>query len=208
MKLGGKISLLAIFAACAALGAVAAVLPGFFAHRHAAHQLPEAENAAPSGLSLYQLESKWTDDAGNPVSLRDFAGQPAVAAMVYTSCEYACPLIVGDMMKIYNGLPENERGGVRFLLVSFDPARDTPETMGRYKKKNLPANGWTVISSDEDGALEFAAALGVRYKPVSGGDFAHSNIVVILDGEGREIFRQSGLGNSPGKAIAALRADA
>ena len=49
--------------------------------------------------------------------------------MFFTHCEYACPIIVNDMRKLQAALPEDVRGKVDFLLVSFDAKRDTPETL-------------------------------------------------------------------------------
>ena len=78
--------------------------------------------------------------------------------------------------------------------------------MKEYREKKLPAQRWTVISAPDDDALDMAVALGVRYKPLPDGEFSHSNLVFVLDDEGRPILRQEGLGNSPDEAVAALRA--
>ena len=43
-------------------------------------------------------------------------GRPAVAAMVYTSCERACPVIVSDMLKIRGALGE-AGAGARFVFL-------------------------------------------------------------------------------------------
>ena len=198
MRASGKIAIVA------AIVAAAGAFLLFSGHRHGAHQSLDSVSGALAGDSLYQLESRWVDDSGEIRALRDFSGKPAVMAMIYTSCEYACPLIIADMMKIYEGLPANARGGVQFLLVSFDPARDTPDAMGAYKKKQLPAADWNLIAANEDDTLEFAVATGVRYKPV-GEEFSHSNTVIVLDAGGREVFRQNGLGNPPDRALAVLQ---
>ena len=176
-------------------------------HEHQ-HTLPPAAGAI-SGNSLYQLESTWRDQNGAAQPLRALAGRPVVAAMIYTSCEYACPLIVRDMLSIQNALSPTERAAARFVLFSFDPQRDTPSAMRDYAAhKQLPSPHWTLLAADDDATLELAVALGVRYQPVAGGDFAHSNMVFVLNCGGEVTHRQEGLGLPPDQAAAAVRAAA
>ena len=110
----------------------------------------------------------------------------------------ACPLIVRDMLAIYRALDDAERAAANFVLFSFDPQRDTPSTMRRYAtEKNLPAPDWTLLAANDDATLELAVALGVRYKPLAGGDFAHSNIVFVLDCGGTPMHRQEASAPAP-----------
>jgi len=195
-------------------------------HQHQHQTLPPAAGAL-SGNSLYQLESAWLNQDGTVQPLRALAGKPVVAAMIYTSCEFACPLIVRDMLAIQtalggdgdvgdagiggdgdvsDGAAGDDRPTAQFVLFSFDPARDTPRAMRDYAaKKSLPAPQWQLLAADDDATLELAVALGVRFQPIAGGDFAHSNIVFVLDCGGEIIHRQEGLNIPPAKAVAAIR---
>ena len=176
---------------------------------HSGHSGHSAHPSLPAGEfvedSIFHLESEWVDAEGETRPLaRALAGKPAVAAMVYTSCEHACPVIVSDMLKIRAALGEAE-SGARFVLFSFDPERDTPEQMRDYRgRQNL--SRWTILSPADSGAeRELAAALGVRFKPIAGGDFAHSNIIFILDPDGVPRHRQVGLMQAPDDSAAVLR---
>ena len=62
----------------------------------------------------------------------DFRGQYVVMGFVYTNCPDICPLITQNLIKIQKdlGYPSN----VQFLGVSFDPLRDTPDVLHRYKE--------------------------------------------------------------------------
>ena len=170
---------------------------------HAAHgELPPGEFAADS---IFHLESEWVNPDGEkrPLS-RALSGGPMAAAMIYTSCEHACPVIVSDMLKIRRALGADE-SGARFVLFSFDPERDTPARMRDYRGEQ-GLGRWTILSPAEPGGeRELAAALGVRFKPIAGGDFAHSNIIFILDGEGVPRHRQAGLLQPPDESAAVLR---
>lgn len=71
-------------------------------------------------------------DSVRVVFPEDFRGQYVVMGFVYTNCPDICPLITQNLIKIQKdlGYPSN----VQFLGVSFDPVRDTPEILHRYKE--------------------------------------------------------------------------
>ncbi|MEZ4321852.1 MAG: SCO family protein [Myxococcota bacterium] len=156
------------------------------------------------GQSLFQLESTWTDQKGETVSLEELGGTPVVLAMVYTHCEHACPRIVGDMRRIQADLGERAEE-TRFVLVSIDPARDTVERMAKFADETgIDEDGWRVLRGEEADVRELAAVLGVQYKRVSESDFAHSNLIHVLDRTGVIAHRQEGLGTAPTATVAAL----
>ncbi len=144
--------------------------------------------------SLFQVESKWTTDAGEQIKLGALKGKPHVVAMFFTSCQYACPLIVNDMKRIEAALPKNLRTNVGFTLVSFDTERDTEKVLTDYRHtRNLPAERWTLLRGGSDDVLELAALLGVRYKQDATGQFSHSNIITVLNANGEIVHQQIGL---------------
>ncbi len=150
--------------------------------------------AAFSANSIYQLDSHWTDDAGRPVQLAELRGHPVVLAMFFTSCAYACPVIVHDMQAIRGALPAGARGMTRFVLVSFDTERDTPAVLKAYRTRmQLGQDGWTLLHGDPAGVQNLAMVLGVKYKRDAQGQFAHSNLITVLNPEGEIAFQRSGL---------------
>jgi protein SCO1/2 len=142
-----------------------------------------------SDKSLYQLDSSWTNDKSAALQLVSLRGRPQIVTMFFAKCEYACPILVHDMKRIEAALPENVRTNVGFVLVSFDSERDTPAALASYRKiHDLPPN-WTLLRGAPDDVLELAALLGVKYKKDARGQFAHSNVITILDTNG-DIVRQ------------------
>ncbi len=182
-----------------------------FAHGHPASgsaELPPDERpAARAGQSIYQLDSLWRDDRALPQSIGSLAGHPVVLAMVYTSCENSCPVLVEDMKRIEQALPPAERAQVTFALFSFDPARDTPAALAAYRvKRGLDRARWRLFTSDPDAVLELAAVLGVKFRPDGSGDFSHSNLITVLDAQGVLRHRQVGVNQPPAETVAALHA--
>lgn len=147
-----------------------------------------------SERSLYQLESKWTSDMAREVRLGVLHGKPQLVAMVFTSCEYACPIIVNDLKRIEAALPEDVRSKVGVLLISFDHERDTPKKLGEFRQRmELPTDRWTLLRGEADDVREIAALLGVNYRKEARGQYAHSNVISLLNTNGEVEFQQSGL---------------
>src|SRR5437773_8824323 len=55
--------------------------------------------------SIYQLESTWMTVTAQPVRLGNLQGKVQVLAMVYTTCEAACPILVSLMQRLAAALP-------------------------------------------------------------------------------------------------------
>lgn len=151
-----------------------------------------------NGDSIYQLNSRWTDQDGKSTSLARFQGKPLILAMIYTSCKDACPMIVLDMQAIEKTLPEQVREQARFVLISFDPERDSPAQLKRFETAHgLDAKYWKLLTGSGDSVRMLAAVLGLRYTRVPNGEFAHSSVITVLDREGNIKFQQTGLRKDP-----------
>jgi len=155
--------------------------------------------------SLFQTESKWTTDTGKQITLAELKGRPQVIVMFFTSCQYACPIIVNDMKRVEAALGPKMRPHVGFTLVTFDTRRDTPQVLSDYRAtQNLSAKTWTLLRGKSDDVLELAALLGVKYKEDASGQFAHSNIITVLNAQGEIVHQQVGLGQDTADTLREL----
>jgi protein SCO1/2 len=161
-------------------------------YTHAAHE--ELPSGAFSDMSLYQLASTWTTSTGQQISLGALHGQVQVLAMIYTTCDSACPLIVSVMQQIAASLSAELRPQVGFVLVTFDPERDTPEVLRAYSDKmHLDLQHWSLLHGHPDDVLALAVLLGVKYRQEHTGGFVHSNLITILNKQGEIVHRHEGL---------------
>lgn len=155
-----------------------------------------------SDMSIYNLPSKWTNQDGKSIRMEDLKGKVLVMVMIYTSCKSACPRLVADMRNIESRLPENLKKNVTLVLVSIDPATDTPERLKSFSIENkMVGDQWVFLRSTEDNTREFSAVLAVNYKKISPMDFSHSNIISVFNAEGELTFQQEGLGVSSDEII-------
>lgn len=171
---------------------------------HAHHHSMEAAEA--TAHSLFNVSSNWQNQNGDTLPLNQLEGKLQVVAMVYTTCQYACPRIVAQLKAIETALSDQPTDQFGICLVTIDPERDTVEAFNRFaKEQSLDANRWTFLRGSQGDILELANLLGVKYKRLPDGEFSHSNIVTLLNGEGEIVHQLNGVGADPAPLVAAAR---
>ncbi|GAA5521374.1 SCO family protein [Aliifodinibius salicampi] len=155
--------------------------------------------------SLYHLDAQWTNHRDETVKLSDFRGSPVIVVMFYGNCMEVCPILIQDAWRLYSSVDESVRGDVNVLAVSFDTENDTPEVLNNYAKyEQLDIPGWHFMISKNATVRSLAMMLGVQYSKKSDGHFAHSNLVTVLDKEGKIAIRMEGLNQPMGEAAAVI----
>ncbi|WP_255510441.1 SCO family protein [Flavobacterium sp. GSA192] len=162
-----------------------------------------------SDLSIYNLPSKWTNQNGQHIEMKDMKGKVLVMVMIYTSCKAACPRLVADMRNIEQRLPEKIKDKVKMVMVSIDPETDTSKRLKAFAVENkMDSNQWVFLRSTEENTREFAAVLAVNYKKISPIDFSHSNIISVFNADGELTYQQEGLGVNSDATIAKIKEEA
>ncbi|MBW4359879.1 SCO family protein [Flavobacterium taihuense] len=162
-----------------------------------------------SDLSIYNLPSKWTNQNGQNVEIKDLRGKVLVMVMIYTSCKSACPRLVADMRNIESRLPDNIKEHVKLVLVSIDPEVDTPKRLKEFAIANkMDGDQWEFLRSTEENTREFAAVLAVNYKKIAPLEFSHSNIISVFNAEGELAYQQEGLGVNSDETIKKITEEA
>lgn len=144
-----------------------------------------AAGLASETASVYALPFSFTNTKGESVKLADFRGKPVVMTMTYTACEYACPRILQRLKNLRKAY--NEKGmKAEFIVVSFDPSRDTPTRMKDVQAKSPGTEGWVFLTGKESTTRQLSMVLGIRYeKNPENGSISHDNKILILDEQGR-----------------------
>ncbi len=90
----------------------------------------------------YQYKGSWinpasaaadfvlTDQNGKPFQLSQVRNQVVVLFFGYTHCGDVCPLTLAQFRQVKSRLKED--AGTRFIFVSVDPERDTPDALKQY----------------------------------------------------------------------------
>ena len=78
-----------------------------------------------------------TDAQGEDFTLRDQEGSLVLVFFGYTTCPDVCPATLSEMRAIRRRLQADPRlsaqaESIRYVFITVDPQRDTPERMGKY----------------------------------------------------------------------------
>lgn len=164
---------------------------------HADHSAHQQVPAQPPTLntSLFQLTSRFTDASGNPFPLSRLSGEPSLIVMFYASCTTICPILTENARAVVQALSPEDRAHLRVVFVTFDPERDTPERMIAHARSHgLDPDHTVLLRGASDGDIrELSAVLGVQYRRLPDGSFAHSAVMTLLDRDGRIVDRVEGL---------------
>lgn len=157
------------------------------------------ERGAPAaplpGDSVYQLALPLVDQSGRRTDWRTRRGRPQIVSMFYTSCQYICPLIIDSALAVEKGLTPAQKSELGVLVISMDPARDTPDALATVaERRGLPLDRWTLAAPQPDDVRTVAGVLGIRYRALEDGEFNHTSALVLLDRDGRIITRTEKMG--------------
>lgn len=159
-----------------------------------------------STISLHDLQSVWTTQDGQKVTLADFHKKATLVAMIFTNCQSACPRITADIQRIENEIPAEKRKDVSFVLISMDPERDNPEQLKKFAAEHkLDLNNWTLLTGAQNDVEDIAGVLNVRINKQADGSFDHSNIIHILNSSGNIVHQQIGLAIDPKESSEKLK---
>lgn len=182
-----------------AVAVIVAIILAVIALLYAGRTMAAKANARPLPAdSVYHLPLVLTDQNGRAADWRVRRGKPQLVSMFYTSCKYICPLIVDSGKAIEHQLTPAEQPRIGILLISMDPARDTPAAlMSIVDKRKLDISRWTLASPPKQEVRAVAGVLGIRYRELADGEFNHTSALVLLDAEGRILARTERVGARP-----------
>ncbi|QDV87883.1 SCO family protein [Planctomycetes bacterium TBK1r] len=126
-------------------------------------------------LSRFEL----TERSGELVKSEDLLGQPYVVSFFFTTCPSVCP----QQNQKLKELQERFRGeGVKFLAISVDPERDTPEVLRQYAARfGADKDQWLFLTGD----LTYIRRIGAEIfqQPIDKG--FHTEKFVLVDPKGK-----------------------
>ena len=147
--------------------------------------------------SVYQLPLRLTDQHGKAFDWASARGKPQLVSMFYSSCRYICPLIIEGGKAVEKTLTPEQRERLGVMLVSMDPARDTPKVLAALAKERKVDPSWVLASPKPGDVRSVAGVLDVRYRQLSDGEFNHTSALILLDADGRIVARTEQIGSKP-----------
>jgi protein SCO1/2 len=165
-------------------GLVAVALFAVGALTAAQYLAPRPQSALSAGQPLggpFQL----VDQNGQPVTEAIFRGKPSAVLFGFTHCPDVCPTALFEMGEWAKALgPDADK--MRFVFVTVDPERDTPEAMREYL--SAFSGKITGVTGEPDKVAAMLKDHHVFFSkvPTEGGTYTmdHTASVFLLDGDG------------------------
>lgn len=164
---------------------------------------PAEATGLPSD-SLYHWDEKLEDQHGARVQLSVVQGKPVLVTMFYSTCPYACPLLITTIKKLEKQLPDDVRDRLEVVLISMDPKRDTPEQNRKLMETfRVDAKRWHLLRPKSHGDVqEVAALLGMTFRRNADGSYNHSAEITLLSPEGSPVARLDSPSDDPAELLA------
>jgi protein SCO1/2 len=149
----------------------------FGSHRFNGYVLPQPIKAP-------EIVLRSTD---GPVRFADFQGKYVLIYVGYTTCPDVCPTSLANLKLALGELSAQEAAEVQVIFVSVDPARDTPEALGRYV--NMFRDDFIGATGTREEIDWVVDAFGAKYTiepPDENGNYnvSHSAFTIVLDRNG------------------------
>ncbi|MDQ6596111.1 SCO family protein [Bacillus salipaludis] len=127
------------------------------------------------------------DSNGRKYSISEFEGKYVFITFLYTSCTSVCPQLEMNMSQVYQKLPKKYIGrDIVFLSISFDPTRDDPAALDRYKNAfHSDGETWRMARIPNKAELDaLLKEFGVIVIPDGKGNFTHNTAFYLVDPKG------------------------
>jgi len=80
----------------------------------------------------------------------DIIGHITVMGFIYTHCPDICPMTTHNMYLTQKKLNDAGIENVKFVALSFDPERDSPEVLTKFAEiRELDFNSWTLLTGSK-----------------------------------------------------------
>ena len=163
-----------------------------------ADQTPLAVNENFAQIGKQVADFTLTNQDGKPVSPKDFLGKAWAVTFIYAECPLPdyCIRMSTNFSDAANQIKASEyKDKMALLSVSFDPARDTPEKLNKYrqgylgKDANAAESAWQVAVGKEAEVRKVADFFGLRYEvdPNDKAQFNHSLRTAIIAPDGKVV---------------------
>ncbi|MHA3771099.1 SCO family protein [Verrucomicrobiota bacterium sgz303538] len=145
---------------------------------------------------------KLTERNAQPVSLGDLKGKVWIADFFYTTCPGPCPMMTSRLSDLHKDL--KGEADVRFVSISTDPSKDTPEVLKQYADRFGASERWLFLTGDKQQIFKLANEgfkLNLVEDPKAEEPITHSTKLVLVDRTGTVRGFYEGIGEEDTKRI-------
>ncbi|MEG8946155.1 SCO family protein [Rosettibacter firmus] len=122
-------------------------------------------------------------------------GKVTLVTMIYTHCPDICPMTTHNMQLVESKLSKDELDKVHFVVITFDPNRDTPYVLKKYAEiRDINFNRWSLLSGNEQSTKEVLLKFDINAIPIDSSYdekgnlsyyFIHTDRISLIDQKGQ-----------------------
>jgi protein SCO1 len=166
--------------------AVLAAGAGVWVAKQTSEQAPQLTSGTwlpqPRPLPEFSL----TDESGQPFTAQNLEGHATLVFFGFTHCPDVCPTTLAKLSQVVKAAKVPD---LKVLLVSVDPARDTPELLQQYVHAFNPE--FDAVTGQVEEIEKIARDFGIAIAKVDmgGGQYTvdHSAVVSLLNKKGQRV---------------------
>lgn len=143
---------------------------------------PAPQSGKPAGADFV------LQGPNGPVDSKHYRGKLMLVFFGYVNCPDVCPTSLSAMNEVLNGMTPDERANIQPILISVDPARDTPESLKNYAAYFHPSLVGVTGTPEQIATLAKAFGAGYIKQPMrSDGSYAvdHSANTYLVGKNGK-----------------------
>jgi protein SCO1 len=126
-----------------------------------------------------------TSQDGAPVKLADYRGKVVAVTFIFTLCADTCPVLTPMMSFVQDQLGNDFGEKIRFVSITVDPERDTPEVLKDYAQAfGANLSGWAFLTGAPDAIRDLTRRYGVLASKTASGSVDHTFLTSIIDQRG------------------------
>lgn len=120
-----------------------------------------------------------------PVSLMGLRGKVVAVTFIYTACPDICPLLTQKIVEVAQALGGDFGSKVAFVVITFDPERDTSEILKNYAEAfGATGVGWNFLTGPPAVVRDLTSRYGVVAVKNADGFIDHNLVTSIVDPRG------------------------
>lgn len=146
------------------------------------------------------------DQDGKVVNGGRFRGQQVMLNFIYTRCPVAtmCPASTANMMTTQRKAKAAGVTNIQFVSITLDPKNDTPGVLNDYARvRGIDTSNFSFLTGPEPAIKNLLKQFGILTE-FDGGIIKHTLATLLIDENGKIIYRADGSGWSPDEFVARM----
>ena len=131
-------------------------------------------------------DAKLVAETGKPIQLSEMKGHVTVYDFIFTHCGGTCPMMTAQMRRLTKRIDKD--AAVRFVSITVDPQRDTPEVLRAYANRFRNDPRWIFVTGNREDIIRLSVE---GFKLAAGGTqqtlaepLLHSSKFAVADKDG------------------------